>query len=72
MRHWFRTIWSTRGLARWILVAGLFIVVVFVVFAILAPWVAPYEFNQSKVDGTKLPKLAHPSGDHWLGTNDQF
>ena len=72
MRHWFNTIWNTRGLARWILVAGLVIVVAFVVLALLAPWVAPYEFNQSKVDGEKLPKLAHPSGDYWLGTNDQF
>ena len=22
MRHWFNTIWNTRGLARWILLAG--------------------------------------------------
>ena len=25
MRHWFSTIWNTRGLARWILLAGLVI-----------------------------------------------
>ena len=72
MRHWFSTIWNTRGLARWILLAGLVIVVVFVVLAVLAPWVAPYDFNQTRVDGEKLPKLAHPSGEHWFGTNDQF
>ena len=72
MRHWFRTIWNTRGLARWILLAGLVIVVAFVVLAVLAPWIAPYDFNQTRVDGDKLPKLAHPSGEHWLGTNDQF
>ena len=72
MKYWFRTIWNTRGLARWILLAGLALVVAFVVLAVLAPWIAPYEFNQSKVDGAKLPKLAEPSGDHWLGTNDQF
>ena len=35
------TIWNTKGLARWIFVAGLVITVVFVVFAIFAPWVAP-------------------------------
>lgn len=72
MRHWFSTIWNTRGLARWILLAGLVIVVVFVVLAVFAPWIAPYDFNQTRVDGEKLPKLAHPSSEHWLGTNDQF
>src|SRR6187399_1085549 len=72
MRHWFRTIWNTRGLARWILLGGLAIVVAFVVMAVFAPWIAPYDFNQSKVDGVKLPKLAPPSSEHWFGTNDQF
>jgi peptide/nickel transport system permease protein len=59
-------------MARWILVTGLFITLVFVVAAVFAPWLAPYEFNQRAVDGVKLPKAAAPSGDHWLGTNDQF
>ena len=72
MRHYFWTIWNTRGLARWILLAGLAIVVVFLVMAVFAPWIAPYDFNQSKVDGVKLPKLAPPSSEHWFGTNDQF
>jgi peptide/nickel transport system permease protein len=39
---------------------------------VFAPWVAPTEFNQTRVDGVKMPKLAHPSGEHWFGTNDQF
>jgi peptide/nickel transport system permease protein len=72
MRQWFQTIWQTRGLARWILLAGVIIVAVFVVAAVFAPWVAPYEFNQTRVDGVKFPKLAPPSGEHWFGTNDQF
>ena len=48
------------------------ITVVFVVMAVFAPWIAPYDFNQSKVDGVKLPKLAPPSSEYWFGTNDQF
>jgi peptide/nickel transport system permease protein len=63
---------NTTGMARWILVTGLFITLVFVVAAVFAPWLAPYEFNQRSVDGVKLPKAAAPSGAHWLGTNDQF
>jgi peptide/nickel transport system permease protein len=64
---------STTGLARWMLLAGVAITAVFVILAIFAPWIAPYDFNQSRsADGTKLPKLAAPSSDHWFGTNDMF
>jgi peptide/nickel transport system permease protein len=63
---------STTGTARWLLVAGVAITAVFVVMALLAPWIAPTDFNQSRVDGTKLPKLEAPSSAHWFGTNDQF
>jgi peptide/nickel transport system permease protein len=63
---------ATTGLARWLLVIGLAITVFFVVLAIFAPWIAPLDFNQRNVDGTKLPKLAAPSSEHWFGTNDQF
>jgi len=72
MRAFFRQIWNTKGLARWILIAGAAITVVFLIFALFAPWIAPYDFNQTKVDGVKLPKLAPPSGKYWFGTNDQF
>lgn len=63
---------NTTGLARWILVSGLVITLAFIVMAVFAPWVAPYDFNQQRVDGVKLPKMAPPGGDHWFGTNDQF
>ena len=63
---------NTSGMARWILMTGLVITAVFVLLALLAPWVAPYDFNQSRVDGVKLPKMTAPSGEHWMGTNDQF
>ena len=63
---------TTSGLARWILVTGLLITTVFVIFAIFAPWIAPYDFNQQTVNGVKMPKMAPPSSEHWFGTNDQF
>ncbi len=67
------TMWQTKGLARWVLVVGLAITLVFVVCAIFAPWIAPFDFNQTRdATGGKLPKLAAPSGEHWFGTNDQF
>ena len=73
MRTWFTQIWNTKGLARWILLTGVVVTVVFVVFAVLAPWIAPFDFNQTRdAAGVKFPKLAHSGGSHLLGTNDQF
>lgn len=72
MRHLLRQIWNTRGLARWIFWAGVLVTLVFVVFAVFAPWIAPYDFAQTSVDGVKLPKTAPPSSEHWLGTSHQF
>ena len=67
------TVWDTKGLARWILLTGLVLTLVFVVCAVFAPWIAPFDFNQTRdLGGEKFPKLASPSGEHWLGTNDQF
>lgn len=63
---------TTSGLARWILVTGLVITALFVVFAILAPWIAPYGFAQVSANGIRFDKLAGPSAAHPFGTNDQF
>lgn len=63
---------NTTGLARWILVTGLVITAVFVVFALFAPWIAPYGFDQVSGATGRFPKMAPPSGAHPLGTNDQF
>lgn len=64
---------NTTGLARWILLTGLFITGVFVVFAFFAPWLAPYGFQQIQIGHQpRFPKLAPPSSAHWFGTNDQF
>lgn len=44
---------------------GLVLVLIVVLSAILAPWIAPYDPNQIMVG----PRMAPPSADHWLGTD---
>jgi peptide/nickel transport system permease protein len=61
---------QTTGLARWMLVVGLFITGVFVILAIFAPWLAPYGFAQIGSHHTEFAKLQHPSHTHLFGTND--
>ena len=67
-----RTIWATKGLARWILLVGVLITLVFVLFAAFAPWIAPYDFAQVRDAGGDFPKSSGPTEGHLLGTNDQF
>ena len=73
MRGLLRQIWNTKGLARWILLVGAIVTVIFVLFALFAPWIAPFDFNQTRdAGGVKFEKLASSGGGHLLGTNDQF
>lgn len=44
---------------------GLVLVLIVVLSAIFAPWIAPYDPNQIMVG----PRMAPPSADHWLGTD---
>jgi peptide/nickel transport system permease protein len=44
---------------------GLILVVIIVLSAILAPWIAPYDPTQILVG----PRLGAPSWEHWLGTD---
>ena len=46
-------------------VTGLVILVVFIVLAVVGPWIAPYDPSKVGVGGL----LEHPSGQHWLGTD---
>ncbi|MBB2483467.1 MULTISPECIES: ABC transporter permease [Heyndrickxia] len=45
---------------------GLFIVVFFILIAILANYIAPYGFNEQQFKDKHLP----PSAKHWFGTDD--
>jgi peptide/nickel transport system permease protein len=67
-----KTIWNTKGMARYMFWTGLVVTLVFVAFALFAPWLAPYGFAQTSAHGVDFPKLGPSSSDHWLGTNDQF
>lgn len=63
---------DTVGLARWMLVIGVLLSAVFVVCALFAPWLSPYGFAQSAVDGARFPKVGAPGSEHWFGTDRLF
>ncbi|MDQ1697718.1 MAG: peptide/nickel transport system permease protein [Frankiaceae bacterium] len=61
---------EARGLPKWVLYVGCALVLVFVVFAIFAPWISPYSFTQYlDGHGHRFPKSAPPNVHHWFGTN---
>ncbi len=60
---------QTTGFARWILLSGILLVSIFIVAAIFAPWIAPYDFAQTRLaDGERIPKAAPPGSGYLLGT----
>jgi peptide/nickel transport system permease protein len=63
---------QTAGMARWMLMAGMVLTAVFLVCAVFAPWIAPYGFAQSEVNGVRFPKVGSPSADHLFGTDRLF
>lgn len=70
LRRALAPIGEARGLPKWVLYIGIGIVLVFVVFAIFAPWISPYKFDQYlSAHGQRFPKSGAPSGAHWFGTN---
>ena len=62
---------EAHGVARAMLWTGAAITLFFVVLALFAPWISPYNFNQYKSNGVRFPQLAHPSSKHWMGTTVQ-
>lgn len=72
LRSLARPFTQTTGLARWMLLLGLALTAVFVLLALLAPWLSPYGFAQSGIDAARFPKLHAPSADHWFGTDRLF
>ncbi|HVX43666.1 MAG TPA: ABC transporter permease [Mycobacteriales bacterium] len=60
---------DARGLPKALLWVGIGIVLFFVILAVFGDWISPYAFDQYKSHGVEFPKLAHPSGKHWFGTN---
>jgi peptide/nickel transport system permease protein len=63
---------EARGVPRWTLCAGVAISLMFVFMALTAQWIAPYDFDQYRdASGERFAKQAHPSSEHWFGTNVQ-
>jgi len=56
------------GLQRGMLVTGLVLTGLFILVAVLAPWIAPYGFAQRAVDGQAFGTLEPPNGTNLLGT----
>jgi peptide/nickel transport system permease protein len=62
---------EARGMARAMLWIGAAITLAFVLIALLAPVIAPYQFDTFQANGKRFPQLAAPSADHLMGTNVQ-
>lgn len=62
---------DARGIARVMFWAGVVITLFFVVLAVFARFISPYNFNAYKANGVRFPQLAPPSGAHWMGTTVQ-
>jgi peptide/nickel transport system permease protein len=69
VRRLWQQVKSAQGLSKWLLWVGAAITLIFVVFAVFAPLLAPYGFDQYQSGGVRFPKQAAPSGAHWFGTN---
>src|SRR5439155_11036886 len=62
-----RRVWrSTHRTARRLVIAGAVITLIFLVFALAAPLIAP--FGEAQFNG--IPQLAHPSHSHIFGTTN--
>jgi peptide/nickel transport system permease protein len=61
---------EARGVPRWVLWSGIVITTFFVVLALFAPVISPYDFDEYQTaSGERFGKQQHPSADHPFGTN---
>jgi peptide/nickel transport system permease protein len=66
----FTPIVSARGVPRWVLWAGIVLTIVFVILALFAPWISPYDFDEYRTaSGERFGKQQPPSAEHPMGTN---
>jgi ABC-type glutathione transport system ATPase component/ABC-type dipeptide/oligopeptide/nickel transport system permease subunit len=60
---------QSHGLQRVMLLLGFGLVLLFVVVAVFAPWIAPYGFDADRTtDGVVFGAQQAPSSAHWFGT----
>jgi peptide/nickel transport system permease protein len=66
----FAPIREARGVPRWVLWAGIVITLFFIVLALFAPLISPYDFDEFRsASGERFGVQQHPSADHPFGTN---
>ncbi|MGH3081861.1 MAG: ABC transporter permease [Gaiellaceae bacterium] len=66
----FTPIRQARGVPKWVLWGGIVITLIFVVLAVFAPVISPYDFDEYRTStGERFGKQQHPSADHPFGTN---
>ena len=66
-----RPMLEARGLTKWMLISGIFIVAFFLILAIFAPQIAPYGFDQVADSAGRFPKQGSPDSAHLFGTTVQ-
>jgi len=71
LRRTLAPVLEARGFARAMLWAGGLLTLFFVLMALLAPVIAPYDFDAYRADGQRFPQLAPPSSEHLMGTTVQ-
>lgn len=66
----FTPIRQARGVPQWVLWGGIVITIIFIVLALFAQVIAPYDFDEYRTStGERFGKQQHPSADHPFGTN---
>jgi peptide/nickel transport system permease protein len=71
LRRMFAPVGQAHGMAKFMLWTGLVITALFVLVAVFAPLIAPYDFDTYQDGGTRFPKQGAPGGDHHFGTTVQ-
>jgi peptide/nickel transport system permease protein len=62
---------DARGLTRTMLWLGAGLTLAFILIAVFAPLIAPYDFDTFQANGQRFGQLESPSADHLMGTNVQ-
>jgi peptide/nickel transport system permease protein len=60
---------STSGVQRATLIVGLALMAMFLLAAVFAPLLAPFDFSQTSDAGGEFARQAAPSAEHWFGTS---
>jgi peptide/nickel transport system permease protein len=71
IRRAFGPIGEARGSTRVLLWTGAALTLFFVLLALLAPVISPYEFDQFASNGKRFAQLEAPSAEHPMGTTVQ-